>query len=99
MTELDNARKGLDEVRQKNSETADQLNKTMQENSYLEIKIQNLQDELDKVRQNKTGITDQLNKTIQEKFHLESKLENIKYLITDVIYFSFYHFLTSVFPL
>jgi hypothetical protein len=64
MTELDNARKGLDEVRQKNSETADQLNKT-----------------------------------IQEKFHLESKLENIKYLITDVIYFSFYHFLTSVFPL
>ncbi|ETR67276.1 MAG: hypothetical protein OMM_11773 [Candidatus Magnetoglobus multicellularis str. Araruama] len=77
MTELDNARKGLDEVRQKNSETVDQLNKTMQENSYLESKIQNLQDELDKVRQNKTGITDQLNKTIQEKFHLESKLENL----------------------
>jgi predicted nuclease with TOPRIM domain len=49
----------------------------MQENSYLESKIQNLQDELDKVRQNKTGITDQLNKTIQEKFHLESKLENL----------------------
>ncbi|ETR69125.1 MAG: hypothetical protein OMM_09870 [Candidatus Magnetoglobus multicellularis str. Araruama] len=51
ITGLDNAEKRLDKVRQEKAGIAEQLNKTMQENSHLESKIKNLKEELDKVRQ------------------------------------------------